>query len=92
MTEPSPTPYPTPYPAQPSAPGPRPLRTVDLTLTIIGLVMLAVGALLVTLLALVIGAFVESADPDSNTSSGLAIVLLPTWALFAVALVAWSCS
>lgn len=90
MTEPSPTPRTRPYPVSPPArtDGRRPVRPVDLTMTVLGLVALAVGALVVTLLALAIGAFVESADPDSNTSGGLAIVLVPTWVLLGFALTA----
>jgi hypothetical protein len=79
-----------PYPsAGPTAPPPPETRTGDVVVTIVQLVLLALGALLVTALAALLGVLVEAGDDDEGSSGALmAIVLIPTWGLWLVALVA----
>ena len=76
-----------PYPSPgPTAPPPSETRTGDVVVTIVELVALLLGALLVTLMAAIVGLFVEAGDGDS--SGLMALVLVPTWGLWLVAVAA----
>ncbi|MDO9457653.1 hypothetical protein [Nocardioides sp.] len=86
MTDPYAASYPV-YPAGgPVSAPPRRGRPVDMTVTILELVLLALAALCVTGLALFLGAWSEGVAPEDDVAPFIARVLVPTWTLWLVAL------